>query len=535
MNGAESLVRALTDAGVDVCFANPGTSEMHFVAALDRIGGIRCVLGLFEGVVTGAADGYARMAGRPAATLLHTGPGLANGIANLHNARKARVPVVNVVGEHALWHIEHDAPLTADIEGLAAPVSHWVRTATSATALGADGRDAVAAARVAPGRIATLVVPANVAWEAADGDGVAPARAAASEGISEGPSSGIDPVVRGHVGAERIEAVARALEGDEPAVLVLGGEALLEGALESAGRIAAASGATLVCETFKTRMERGPGRVSVPDVPYRVADAVELLAPFGHVVTVGAKPPVAFFAYPDTPSELYPESARVHALAEPGEDVAAALDALARRLGAGDATPAVQAPSRPDRPADGPLDPDNLAAVVARLLPEEAIVVDESITAGRGVFAATRGAARHDWLEVCGGSIGGGLPLATGAAIAAPDRPVLCLEGDGSAMYTVQSLWTQARESLDVTTVVLANGGYEILKHELGNVRAGDGAAAGRVALDMMELDRPELDWVAMARSMGVEAVRAGTVAELEAALERAFATSGPFLVEARL
>ena len=535
MNGAESLVRALRAAGVDVCFANPGTSEMHFVAALDAVGGIRCVLGLFEGVVTGAADGYARMAGRPAVTLLHTGPGLANGIANLHNARKAGTGVVNVVGEHASWHIEHDAPLTADIEGLARPVSHWLRTATSATGLGADGAATVRAARGAPGRIATLVVPANTAWESADVDGAVPDDDAdspdgrADETLSPAATAP-DPIA-----PERVAAVAARLRGDAPVAIVLGGAALGEAALERAGRIAAASGATLLCETFKARMARGAGRVPVRDVPYRVSDATALLAPFAHLVTVGAKPPVAFFAYPDTPSELHAPSTEVHRLAGPEEDVLGALEALERELDAGGLDPGLQALDRPARPADGPLTPEGLADVVARLLPEDAIVVDESITAGRALFGATAGAPRHDWLEVCGGSIGGGLPLATGAAVACPDRPVVCLEGDGSAMYTVQSLWTQAREGLDVTTVVLANGGYEILKHELANVRAGDGAASGRIALDMMELDRPELDWVAMARSMGVGAIRADTVAELEAALERAFARAGPFLVEARL
>ena len=528
MNGAESLVRALVDSGVDVCFANPGTSEMHFVAALDRIGGIRCVLGLFEGVVTGAADGYARMAERPAATLLHTGPGLANGVANLHNARKAGVGVVNVVGEHAVWHLAHDAPLTADIEGIARPVSHWLRTAASADALGTDGAAAVAAARVPPGRIATLVVPANVAWEAVGVDG---ADAAAASPRSDAPAA-LAPVP---VDPRRIADVAALLGGDEPVTLVLGGPALREAALERAGRIAAATGATLLCETFKTRMERGAGRVPVTDVPYRVADAVELLAPFPHVVTVGAKPPVAFFAYPDTRSELTAESARVHALANADEDVLGALVELERLVDAGGADPGLQALAPPERCADGPLTPETLANVVARLLPADAIVVDESITGGRALFGATRASVRHDWLEVCGGSIGGGFPLATGAAVACPDRRVLCVEGDGSAMYTVQSLWTQAREGLDVTSVVLANGGYEILKLELDNVRAERGGAGSRVALDMMELDRPDIDWTSLARAMGVRAVRAETVAELEAALEASFARPGPCLIEARL
>ncbi len=526
MNGAESLVRSLVDAGVEVCFANPGTSEMHFVAALDRVGGLRCVLGLFEGVVTGAADGYARMAGKPAVTLLHTGPGLANGIANLHNARKAEVPVVNVVGEHASWHIEHDAPLTADIEGLARPVSHWLRTATSATSLGADGSEAVAAAGGVPGRIATLVVPANTAWEAGAEPSREPGGGRTAPAASPAAATAPEPI-----DADRVADVATLLRRGEPVALVLGGTALGEEALGSAGRIARASGATLLAETFKRRMQRGAGRVPVASIPYPVRDALALLAPFAHVVTVGATPPVAFFAYPDMPSELYPESARLHALATPRQDAAAALRALEAALDATDLEPGLQAACVPERCDDGPLTPESLADVVARLLPRDAIVVDESITAGRGVYAATRGSAPHDWLQVCGGSIGGGFPLATGAAVACPGRKVVCLEGDGSAMYTLQALWTQARESLDVTSVVLANGSYEILKHELANVQAD----CGDVALDMMELDRPTLDWVSLARGMGVDAIRASTVGELEQALATALATPGPFLVEARL
>ena len=545
MNGAESLVRSLLDVGVEVCFANPGTSEMHFVAALDRVGGIRCVLGLFEGVVTGAADGYARMAGRPGVTLLHLGPGLANGIANLHNARKAGSPIVNVGGEHASWHIEHDAPLTADIEGLARPVSHWLRTSASAEALAADGAAAYFAASAAPGRIATLVVPANTAWESVR-SGVASASDHPAERITEhGPEGATDgglgsaadtvsarpPPPPRRVHADRIADIADVLRGDEPVALVLGGAALREEALLHAGRIARASGATLLCETFKRRMERGAGRVAVPAIPYRVQDAVSLLSPFAHLVTVGAKPPVAFFAYPDTPSELYPPAAGLHALAAAEEDVPRALRDLERALDAEDLEPERQRPSVPDRCADGPLTPEALANVVARLLPENAIVVDESITAGRGVFPATIGAAPHDWLQVCGGSIGGGFPLATGAAIASPERQVICLEGDGSAMYTLQALWTQARESLDVTTLVLANRSYEILKHELENVQA----RSGEIALGMMELERPALDWVSVAEGMGVAAVRAATVAELEDALATALAAPGPRLIEAMI
>lgn len=515
MNGAESLVRTLIDAGVDTCFVNPGTSEMHFVAALDRIEGIHCVLGLFEGVVTGAADGYARMSGKPGVTLLHLGPGLANGIANLHNARKSGSSIVNIVGEHALWHIEHDAPLTSDIEGLARPVSHWVRTARTAGSVAQDGAEAMAAAQGAPGRIATLILPANTAWE--------PAQQPAVMQMPEAPAQ---------VPTSTIDALCDTLATSGPTTaIILGGNCLTEAALDEASRIARHTGASLLCETFKTRMQRGAGRVSVEEIPYAVDAALAVLAPFEHIVTAGARAPVAFFAYPDKPSALWPEAATVQCLSAPEQEGDKALQELAEALGAASVTPDHQTLQLPPRPADGPLDPESLAELIARELPENAIVIDESITAGRSCFSGTAAAAKHDWLEICGGSIGGGFPLATGAAVACPDRKVVCLEGDGSAMYTVQALWTQARESLDVVTVVLANRSYAILKHELNNVQA----EYGQKAVEMMELEKPALDWVAIAAGMGVNAVKAGSVSEFEAALKHGFAARGPFLIEAVL
>ena len=513
MNGAESLVRTLIDAGVDTCFVNPGTSEMHFVAALDRIEGIHCVLGLFEGVVTGAADGYARMSGKPGVTLLHLGPGLANGIANLHNARKSDSAIVNVVGEHALWHIEHDAPLTSDIEGLARPVSHWVRTARSAGTLAQDGADALAAAQTSPGQIATLILPANTAWETA----VEPARMRVPDAPAQVSTATIESLC---------EALAR--NGSTTAI-VLGGNCLTEAALDEASRIAQQTGATLLCETFKTRMQRGAGRVSVKEIPYAVDDALAVLAPFEHIVIAGSKAPVAFFAYPDKPSALWPENASVHHLCGPEHDGTHALKHFAAALGATLIEPELQALQLPPHPGDSPLDPESIAALIARELPEHAIVIDESITAGRSCFPLTAGAAKHDWLEVCGGSIGGGPPLATGAAVACPGRKVICLEGDGSGMYTVQALWTQARETLDVVTVILANRSYAILKHELNNVQA----EYGRKALEMMELEEPALDWVSIAAGMGVKAVKASSVSEFEAAMKQGVSERGPFLIEA--
>ncbi|MDP8900647.1 MAG: acetolactate synthase large subunit [Actinomycetota bacterium] len=510
MNGAESLARTLTGAGIEVCFANPGTSEMHFVAALDRVEGLRCVLGLFEGVVTGAADGYGRMADKPASTLLHLGPGLANGLANVHNARRADTPMVNVVGDHATYHKEHDAPLTSDVEGVARPFSHWVRTSTESRSVARDGAEAVAAALAPPGRISTLILPADASWNEANGPAPLPP-------VEE----------RAAVATEAVAAAARALRSDEPAVLFLSGPALREPGLTLAGRIAASTGARLVAQTLNARTERGAGRVAVEFLPYPVDQALAALAGTSRLLLVGAKAPVAFFAYPGKPSELSPEGCEVVTLATPAEDVVGALAALADELGAGK-TAALQALETPP-PGGGPLGFDTAAAAVAALLPEDAVVVDEALTGAAAFLSRTRGAAPHDYLQVTGGAIGIGPPLATGAAIACPDRKVVCLQADGSAMYTVQALWTQAREGLDVTTVLLDNRSYAILKGELANVGAGD---AGRKAHDMMELDRPALDWLALARGMGVEAGRATTVEEFGRQLEAGLRSQGPYLID---
>jgi acetolactate synthase-1/2/3 large subunit len=512
MNAAEALVRTLVQAGIEVCFANPGTSEMHFVAALDRVPGIRPVLGLFEGVVSGAADGYGRMAERPAATLLHLGPGLANAVANFHNAKKARTPIASLVGNHALRHLAYDAPLTADVEAIAKPVSAWLRTAREAAELPADGAALVAAAQEPPGGVATLVVPADVAWGEASG----PAPALPAHKPETAP-----PVL--------VRAAARALRSGEPAVLLLAGPALREGPLAIAGGIARASGARLFCNTFNARLARGAGRVAVPPLPYFAEAALEALRGVRHMVLVGAAPPVAFFAYPGRPSVLTPEGCAVHPLASPAQDAGAALEALSDELGARAAAPIASERSHPEPPR-GALTPAAVGTSVAALLPEHAVVVDEAITASQALLGATVGAAPHEWLGLTGGAIGQGLPLATGAAIACPGRRVVCLEADGSALYTIQSLWTQAREGLDVVTVVLANRSYAILQIELARMGAGP---PGPRARDVLELARPGLDFVRIAEGFGVPAARAITAEELHARLAEALAEPGPRLVEA--
>lgn len=512
MNGAESLVRTLVSGGVNACFANPGTSEMHFVAALDRIEGMRCVLCLFEGVVTGAADAYYRMTGEPASTLLHLGPGLGNGLANLHNAKKARSGIVNIIGEHAGYHIKHNAPLTSDIEGVARPMSDWVRTALSSNTVAADGALAIQAAREAPGRVATLILPADTAW-----------------GDADGPATVLPPVARLPVASDAVSAGARALTCGEPALLMLGGAALRGKALELAGRIAAKTGCRLMSEYNNARMESGAGRVQATRLPYVVDVALAALKGFRQLVLVGAKTPVSFFAYPGKPSVLIPDDCKVTRVAGVESDLEGALEALAAELDARNTPPAgIAALARPALPA-GKVTLDGIAAVLAALIPENAIVIDESITTGRSFDAAMAGAPPHDWLNIMGGSIGWGLPAAVGAAFAAPDRKVIALEGDGSAMYTLQALWTMARENLDVTVIVFANRSYKILHVELANVGAG---VPGRKANDMLTLDRPNLDWVALAKGLGVEAGCATSLEELAQQFRRGLARRGPYLVE---
>jgi acetolactate synthase-1/2/3 large subunit len=511
-NGGQALVRTLVGCGVDTCFTNPGTSEMHFVAALDAVEGMRGVLALFEGVATGAADGYARLAGTPAATLLHLGPGLGNGLANLHNARKARTPVVNIVGDHATYHKQYDAQLESDIETVARNVSPWVRWSRSPAGVGRDAAEAVAAACGPPGQVATLVLPADVSWSPGG-------RVAAP----------VAPRPAAPVAAEVVEAVAKALRSGEPCGLLLGGAALREGALVAASRVANATGARLLAETFPARIERGAGRPPIDRLAYLGEFAANQLAGLRHLVVVDAKAPVSFFAYPGKPSYLVPEGCEVHTLAGRGDDAGATLAALADVVGAPRDGATLQPAARPDRPT-GALTPAAVAQAVGALMPEGAIVSDEGNTAGLHTSGATAGAPPHDWLCLTGGAIGQGLPVATGAAVACPDRRVISLEADGSALYTLQALWTQAREALDVVTIIFNNRSYAILNMELDRVGAD---APGPRARDLLDLSRPDMDFVALARGLGVPATRATTADEMADQLGRALAAPGPSLIEA--
>lgn len=511
MNGAETLLRTLMNAGVDTCFANPGTSEMHFVAALDRVPGMRPVLGLFEGVVAGAADGYARMADKPAATLFHLGPGLGNGLSQLHNAMRARTPIVNVVGEHATWHRQYESPLASDVEAYARPVSGWLRTCASARLIADDTRAAVKAAYGPPGQIATLVLPADCSWDEAG----APAPPA-----SRPRRPSVDPAA--------LEEVARVLASGEPVVMLMNGAAVRADGLHAASRIANTTGATVLADTFTARLERGAGRSPIQRFPRYPEQGAELLRKARHLVLVETVPPVGFFAYPDQPSWLTPETCAIHTLAAPGENAVAALETLCEMVGAREDSASIQPPAVPE-PATGPLTPEAVGQSVAALLPDRAIVSDEAVTSRGGLPEATAGCPPHDWLSLTGGALGGGLPMGIGAAVACPDRKVLCLQADGAGMYNVQSLWTMARERLDITVVVYANRSYRILHNEFQRLGLGE---VGESARQLMNIGDPDLDWVALATGMGIEAHRIETTEAFNTAFAAAMRESGPRLLE---
>ncbi len=514
MNGAESLVRTLAGSGVEVCFANPGTSELPVVAAIDQVGLIRPVLALFEGAATGMADGYGRMTGQPAATLLHLGPGLANGLANLHNARRAATPVVNLVGDHATYHAQYDPPLASDVAGLARPVSGWLRSAGSARTVAADAARAVQAALEPPGQIATLILPADTTW-----------------GEAERPAAALAVPRPAAVCAAAVDAVAAALQPGRSTLILIRGAALQERGLAAAGRIAARSGARLACDTFAPRWQRGAGRVQVEPIPYFAEQIGEFMRGTQQLILVGSRPPVSFFGYPGRPSWCTPADCRILCLAHEHEDGVAALEAVADAIAA-PAQPAGVAPRRPPGLPAGPLDANTAGQVIGHFLPEGAIMSDEAATSGPGLGAATVTAAPHDRLALTGGSIGQGLPVATGAAVACPDRKVVCPHGDGGAMYTLQALWTQARENLDVTTVIYANHCYAILNIEL--IRMGV-ENPGPAALSTLDLHNPELDWVSLATGLGVEASRSRTIEDFAGQFASAMKHRGPRLIEVAL
>lgn len=513
-NGAQALMKTLVQGGVEVCFTNPGTSEMHFVAALDSAPQMRAVLCLFEGVATGAADGYGRMAGKPAATLLHLGCGLGNGLANLHNARKGKVPVLNIVGDHATSHVPYDAQLQSDIETVARNVSpQFVRTSQSTQALCRDAAQALAVAKGPPGQVATLILPADVSW----GEG----------GTPEPPSATAAPSCAHD---DQVKALAASIRTGGRTAMLLGGSGLREEALWIAARIAAHSGVKLLAETFPTRLERGAGLPAVERIAYLAEMAAVQLKGVERLILVDTKAPVSFFAYPGRRSDLTPEGCAVETLAAPDQDAVGSLKKLAIALGADN----VQAPSapalRPPAPRGRRLTAEKVCKAVGQLLPQDAILIDEAITSGLMLAHYTAGAPRHDLLNLTGGAIGQGLPNAIGAAIACPERPVLALIGDGSSMYTIQALWTLAREGLNVTAVIFNNAAYSVLNVELERVGAERIGPKARAQLD---LGGAGLDFAKIAEGMGVTAVRVEETDAFCRALAQALATPGPHLIDA--
>ncbi len=513
MNGAESLLGTLVDSGIEVCFTNPGTSEMHFVAALDEVEGIRCVLCLFEGVLSGAAAGYAVMARKPASTLLHLGPGLGNALANIHNAKKGNLPMVNIVGDHATYHLEYDAPLTSDIEGIAGAVSHWVHSSKTPEDIGVDAAEAVMQA--GRGQIATLILPADVSW-GDNPNGRAP-------GVSLAPADVVP--------SSKIDEAVSLLRSGKPCMIMIGGREIDTEQGLMLSRIGKASGARICTDTFPARVARGAGTAIIDRLPYLTEMAVDYIKDIENLILIGAKAPVSFFAYPNLPSAIAAEGCNEFVLATVNEDIDQVLEALLEKLDAVDVEPDVHPLTLPDLPT-GDLDVMACGSSIAHFLPENAVVVDEGITSSIGCFPLTITAQPHDWLNLTGGAIGWGLPAAVGAALAVPDRKVVCLEGDGSAMYTISALWSMARENLDITVVIFNNRKYSILELEFARTGAR-GGTPGPKAASTLDVGTPDMDFVAIATGMGVDATRATTAEEFNEQFEAAMQSTGPCLIDA--
>ena len=515
MNGAHALIETLADCGVELCIANPGTSEMHLVQGLDSVPRIRSVLALFEGVCTGAADGYGRMTGKPAATLLHLGPGLANGIANLHNARKARSPMINIVGNHPNYHVGYDAPLTSDIETLARNYSCWIKSCSTADTLAQDGADAFTATlRQTPdstGQIASLIMGADAAW-----------------GDSRGPVQPNSLPQRSQVDDSAIEDIAQVLSAGQKTALLLEHHALVPAALEAASRLASKTGCRLLTGTFPARIEGGPGRVAVERLPYSPEQILASLEGTENLVLVNGQIPASFFAYQGIRSQLIPDGCSVHRLSRVEEDAVDALERLVDRLGAADAPVTCFEHQEISKPS-GELSNKTIIQAFAATMPEELIVCTDS-GGGNAAYPFCQNTVPHSWLSLTGGAIGQGGPAATGAALACPDRPVVALLGDGGAAYTIQCLWTQARENLNVTTVIFANNSYNILNVEYARLGVEN---MGEIAASLFDISNPTIGWVDMARSMGVPGAVAETADDLCELLEQSYSTPGPFLIQA--
>lgn len=509
MTGAEAIIGSLADCGVAACFANPGTSEMHLVTALDREPRIRSVLCLFEGVATGAADGYARMSGVPALTLLHLGPGYLNAGANIHNARRAYVPMVNLIGDHAVTHRQYDAPLASDIAGLARPNSRWLKSVDRVGEAGTLAVEAFEASYGPPPGPVSLIMPADTAWT----KGASRAPAGRRAGLLKADEALIEEAGRAVTKAKR------------PAILV-NGTALHPGGVQMLRRMEM-QGVRVLTDTFMARHERGGGLYDAPRLPYFAEMAVETLAGVDLLLLAGTKPPVAFFAYPNTPGAFTPQGARTVSLGGPETDSLDAITRLVDWLGAPVAALAATW-NRPEPATGDKFNPHTIGLSLAALLPEGALISDDGVTSGLPIYQVMASGPRHEWLGHTGGAIGQGMPVAVGAAIARPDVKTVCLAGDGAGMYTVQALWTMARENLDIITIVFVNNAYRILKLELARTGAGN---PGPAANGMLSLGSPEIDWVKLAEGMGVGAEAVSTCDQFNAALQRAVDMRGPRLI----
>lgn len=514
VNGAEALVATLEACGVTACFANPGTTELEIVAALDRSAGIRSVPVLFEGVAVGAADGFGRMSGIPGAALLHTGAGFPNGLSAVLNAAKASSPSIAIVGDHPLaireWN--HVIASGVDIERVAAPYAKWVRR-SRLTTVGQDAADAFAAACSAPGGPATLVVPSDVAWSA----GAEPGRPSAAQKPSP-------------VSAEAVLQAAYALRLPGEAALVLHGEATVDpAALRAAADIAATTGCRVMARA--SRIVRGPDFLPVEFLPYSPMLAIEALKGIRHLVLVGAHPPIMPWTYPDRSAPMMADpECRIWTLARPEENVVDALTTLAAEIGGDRSRAAPQpAPGMAPVPASGTVTPDALAQSIAALIPENAIVIDESVTTGRSFYQVSAASRPHDWLRNLGGALGYGQPVAIGSAIACPDRKVIVLQGDGAAMYTPQSLWTIAHEGLNVLVVIFANRSYEVLRVDM---RLRHQNVDGAVNHALTDLGTPAIDWAGLARSLGIRSARLDSMQAFNEAFAREAQTAEPALLE---
>ena len=510
MTGADALVQTLADCGVKACFANPGTSEMHLVTALDNEPRVRSVLCLFEGVATGAADGYARVSGVPAMTLLHLGAGYMNGGANIHNAKRAHTPMINVIGDHATYHVRYDAPLTSNILGLVGPNSIWVKSVDDVSKAGTLAEEAFRASQSGKGGPISLILPADSAW---------------NEGAQKADQR---PLPTKQPASEDIvaEAAQKVTSAEKPMILI-SGTALSEAGLSQAARLEAA-GVRVMTDAFIWKQARGAGRFAPARMQYFAEGAMADLEGADLMLVAGTQMPVAFFAYPDKPSVLVPEGCELFLMGGPESDSAETLKLLADKLGAKGSAPVMERKA-PDCP-DGPVTPKTVGQSINRHMPSGGLISDDGVTASLPVFLATMGAEPHELMMLTGGAIGQGMPLAIGASVAKPDAKTICLTGDGAGMYTVQSLWTMARENLDVTTIVFVNHSYRILNIELQRTGAGN---PGPAAQSMLNLGTPEIDWVAMASAQGVHAEAVSTAEAFDEAFERAMNTKGPKLIAA--